>query len=106
VNFPNGGLAYFDTHPGIPGIGRNSFRGPNFRSVDMTLSKNFRLDTFHLPEGSMIQLRMNVYNVFNLLNLTPFNFGDANTQINNPTFGLAESAEGGRTLEIQARFQF
>ena len=34
------------------------------------------------------------------------NFGDANTVINNPTFGLAESGEGGRTIELQARFQF
>ena len=34
------------------------------------------------------------------------NFGDANTVINNPTFGLAESGEAGHTIELQARFEF
>ncbi len=32
---------------------------------------------------------MNAYNVFNILNLTPFNFGDSNTNYLDPTFGLA-----------------
>lgn len=106
VNFPGGGLAYFNTHPGIPAIGRNSFRGPNYRGIDLSLSKNFRLDTLGLPEGTLIQLRANAYNIFNLLNLNSFNFGDANTNITDPTFGRAESAQAGRVIELQARIQF
>jgi hypothetical protein len=108
VNFPGGGAAYFASPPGstVPAIGRNSFRGPGFRSVDMSIQKNFRLNTAGLPEGAFIQLRMNAYNVFNILNLTPFNFGDSNTNYLDPTFGLAESATSGRVLELEARFQF
>ena len=106
VNFPGGGLNYFSSTPGVPAVGRNSFRGPGYRSVDMSLAKNFRFDTFGLPEGSMLQLRANFYNIFNLLNLNSFNFGDANTNIADPTFGLATSATAGRVVELEARFQF
>src|SRR5690349_9118842 len=46
-NFPGGGLKYFDpNNPAgtlLPGIGRNSFRGPRFFSVDMSLAKRFGL---------------------------------------------------------------
>jgi hypothetical protein len=59
-----------------------------------------------LPEGTLIQLRANAYNIFNLLNLNSFNFGDANTNITDPTFGRAESAQAGRVIELQARIQF
>ncbi len=59
-----------------------------------------------LPEGSLIQLRMNAYNVSNILNLTPFQFGDTNTSYLDPTFGRALSATSGRVLELEARFQF
>jgi hypothetical protein len=108
VNFPGGGSAYFASPAGstLPAIGRNSFRGPGFKSVDMSIQKNFRLDTAGLPEGSLIQLRMNAYNVFNILNLSPFNFGDSNTNYLDPTFGRAISATSGRVLELEARFQF
>ncbi len=108
VNFPGGGAAYFASPQGstLPAIGRNSFRGPNFKSVDLSLAKNFRLDTVGLPEGSLIQLKMNAYNVFNFLNLSPFNFGDTNTNYLDPTFGRAISALSGRVLELEARFQF
>jgi hypothetical protein len=57
-------------------------------------------------EGSLIQPRMNAYNVFNLLNLSSFNFGDPNTNYLDPTFGRAVSALSGRVLELEARFQF
>ena len=108
VNFPGGGGAYFASPAGttLPAIGRNSFRGPDFKTVDMSIAKNFRLDTAGLPEGSLIQLKMNAYNVFNILNLSPFNFGDTNTNYLDPTSGRAISALSGRVLELEARFQF
>ncbi len=95
VNFPGGGAAYFASPQGstLPAIGRNSFRGPNFKSVDMSIAKNFRLDTAGLPEGAYIQLRMNAYNVFNILNLSSFNFGDST-----PTTSTRHSAARSRPL--------
>src|ERR1051326_1872257 len=45
-NFPGGGTAFFSTASPVgfqlPGIGRNSFRGPRYFDIDMTLSKKFR----------------------------------------------------------------
>jgi Carboxypeptidase regulatory-like domain/TonB dependent receptor len=108
ANFPGGGAAYFASPTGsiLPAIGRNSFRGPDYRDIDLSLSKNFKLDVFHLGEGSNLQIRANLYNAFNILNLSNFNFGDSNTNINDPTFGRALTAYNGRIVELQARFTF
>src|SRR6266851_3042999 len=39
-NGPVGGLPYFDIcNPGPPGIGRNSFRGPNYFGLDLSIVK-------------------------------------------------------------------
>ena len=108
VNFPGGGSAFFATPAGtkFPAINRNSFRGPDFRTLDLSVAKNFRLDTFHLPEASRLQLRANFYNIFNLLNLSNFQFGDASTNINDPSFGRALTATSGRVVELEGRFEF
>ncbi len=54
-NFPGGGPAFFDTtvvgnppdfNLNPPGIGRNSFRGPKFSSIDLSLVKNFGFPKF------------------------------------------------------------
>lgn len=123
-NFPNGGPAYFDvTAPGVPGIGRNSERGPRFSQFDFSFAKNFGLpQSRFIGENSKIQLRMNIYNAFNKLNLAPFTFGSQSTTvaygnncagsppvctpIANPNFGLATSGLAGRTVELEGRFVF
>jgi len=114
--FPGGGLLYFApppagsfTTPPLPGVGRNSLRGPNYFSVDMTLVKRFGLPVMPvLGENSGIEIRANAYNVFNRTNLAPFNSRDRedNTQIQHPDFGRAIRVLSGRTLEFQARFSF
>ena len=108
ANFPGGGAAYYASPAGttLPAIGRNSLRGPTYHDIDLSLSKNFKLDIFHLGESSNLQIRANLYNAFNMLNLSNFNFGDTNTNINDPTFGRALSAYAGRVVELQARFSF
>ena len=131
--FSNPSTDYFNlqttgTTPDFPGIGRNSFTGPRFSQIDMSLAKSFGLPSGRfIGEGAAIELRMNVFNVFNKLNLSPFTFGSASTLISsqqnctgsgssqvctpvaNPNFGLASFTNGGlagRTLELQARFSF
>ncbi|MFN2482092.1 MAG: hypothetical protein ABR554_11595, partial [Pyrinomonadaceae bacterium] len=99
---------YFDiTTPGTPGVGRNTFRGPRYFDVDMSLAKQF---DFHgllgLGEGTNLEIRANVFNLFNTLNLSPFNYGDENTFIFNPNFGRALGALSGRVVEFQGRFRF
>ena len=57
-----------------PGIGHNSFRGPNYFNVDFSLVKGQRMPGI-LGEGAHLELRANFFNVFNKLNLASFNFG-------------------------------
>jgi hypothetical protein len=109
TNFPGGGPAFFSTAAPVgfqlPGIGRNSFRGPRYFDVDMTASKKFGL-TSVLGEGRYFEVRANFFNIFNLLNLQPFNFNSPSTQVQNALFGRAERGLAGRVVEIQGRLSF
>jgi len=123
-NFPaivSGNDPYFTLQtsgntPQFPGIGRNTFRGPRYQDIDLTILKNFALPTMKfIGEGANFQLRMTAYNVFNKLNLSPFTFGSTSTVVSfccgatpfpNPQFGTATSALSGRVVELQARFSF
>lgn len=89
-----------------PGIGRNSFRGPCYQSIDASVAKEFALP--FLGEGSYIRFQAQAFNVFNHLNLSPFVNGGpyTSTLIGSGTFGKADSADAGRVLELNARFRF
>jgi len=119
TDFPNrgaagtdGGTNYFDTtpptnsHAYVPGIGRNSFRGPCYQDLDMSVAKQFSHDFGE--HHTLLRLQMNVYNVFNLLQLEPINNGnsDPGANINNQYFGYAQGADSGRVVELQGRIQF
>ena len=95
------------TTPGTPGVGRNTFRGPRYFNIDLSLAKQFTLAHFwRFREGANFELRANAFNLFNTLNLLPFNFTDENTLIFNPNFGRALGAQAGRVVEFQGRFRF
>ncbi len=112
--FPGGGLLYFvppptgsfDVPP-RPGVGRNSLRGPNYFSVDMTVVKRFGFPSIkYLGENAGLEFKANIYNLFNRLNLEPFRINDDNTQIQHVDFGRALHALSGRVAEFQVRFSF
>jgi hypothetical protein len=115
-NFPGGGAKFFDTtvvgdpptftlNP--PGIGRNSFRGPKYSSVDLSLVKVFGFPKLPaLGEGAKLEVRANFFNAFNQLNLSPIEFFDAGADVNNANFGRATRGLSGRVVELQARFSF
>lgn len=120
--FPGGGRQYFgdtirtvrvgnDDFPNFelnpPAIGRNSFRGPKYFNVDMSIAKRFGLPGFGVfDENANLELRANFFNIFNSLNFAPFGFGDGNTFVNNTNFGEPINALSGRVVEFQARFRF
>ena len=122
--FPNGGRAAFGVIEdcsdfpihcvttrlrGPSGVGRNSFRGPNYRSLDLSVVKRTGLPSFlHLGEAANLEVRANFFNVLNLLNLPPFQTGGrSNTDFTNTgDFGRALSALAGRVTEFQFRFSF
>jgi len=108
-NFPGGGLKFFDqNNPNgllLPGIGRNSFRGPRYFATDMSLSKKTGLPGFlKLGEGASFEIKANFFNVFNNLNLQPLGFFSPN--VDSPDFGRAQGALAGRVVEFQGRFNF
>ena len=122
-NFPNGALSYFTASqlnpdglfyaPPASNIHRNMFRGPGFFGDDFTLAKAFGLPKMKiLGEGAKLNLQANFYNLFNKLNLTNINTtignyaADGTIANGNATFGLAQGAFTGRTIELQARFSF
>jgi hypothetical protein len=102
------GYPYFGIcTPGPPGVGRNSFRGPGYFGVDMSVVKRFGLPNVKfLGENSALELRGNFFNVFNKLNLQPFSFGTDNTKVETALFGRAPGALSGRVVEFQARLTF
>lgn len=120
-NFPKGGLAYFvpasftncgvafpatcpNSLPQAPGIGRNSFRGPRYFDIDATLSKSFGLPKMPiLGESAKLEFRVNAFNLFNRLNLDP---GQIHNNVTDGLFGEVTSALAGRSIELQARFNF
>lgn len=117
--FPGGGNQYFtgvirtdsqgrpnfELNP--PGVGRNAFRGPKYFNVDMSFAKRFGLGGLAgLNEGANLELRVNAFNIFNSLNLAPFNFAEGNLFFTSSNFGQATSGLAGRVVELQARFRF
>jgi hypothetical protein len=113
-NFPGGGLKYFapaanslNGTPPVPGVGRNSFRGPRYTGVDMSFGKRFTLPHMKVfGENAGFELKANAFNIFNKLNLTPFGFNSDSTNITSPKFGQATGALGGRVFEFIGRFSF
>jgi hypothetical protein len=115
----------------LPGMGRNSFRGPCYQQIDLSLAKEFKFALHGESGGLRIQLQ--AFNVFNKLNLTPFTFNTSATQVDSgvctsgnigntagcPTgtavgtvvpglgnFDKATSASAGRVVELNARLWF
>lgn len=117
--FPQGCSAYFLTRTNRdatntptylvnpPGIGRNVFRGPKYRALDISLVKRFRLDGLAgMLEGAGLDLRANFFNIFNQLNFDNFQFDDDSTRADRAQFGIPQRALSGRTAELQVRFNF
>lgn len=115
TNFPLGGANYFTYGtPGPPGIGRNSFRGPCYRDLDMSFAKQVTFKVAH--HTVLFRFQANAFNVLNLTNLQPISYGSSEATISydtapgshvvNPLFGLSPGADNGRVIEFFGRLQF
>lgn len=86
-------------------LGRNTERGPHFVQVDMSLFKNVQLDA-----TKRLQLRIEIYNVLNRLQLPPA----PNANFLAPatfgrffnTFGRTEGLGTSRQIQLAVRFAF
>lgn len=119
------------TPTNAPGIGRNSFRGPCYQQIDLSVGKEIRLP--FLGEQGLIRLQAQAFNLINKLNLSPFVFNTSATQLDSGVctssnigtatgcgtgtavgtvvpgrglFGRPVSASAGRVIELNARISF
>ncbi|SRR5579884_254162 len=116
-NYPGGGSRFFSTPtytaftgnnfgPALPQIGlhRNFLTGPNYRDLDMTLTKAFGLPKMPvLGENAKLEFRVDAYNLFNNLNFNPLNISN---NVANSNFGQDTGALAGRVVTLGARFNF
>lgn len=103
------GTAFNSSNPfaNRPAIGRNSLFGPKYFSADVSISKKFGLPQVGiLNENASLDVRFNFFNVFNNLNLAPFNSNSDPTRVQLQTFGIATNGLAGRVGEFQVRFSF
>jgi hypothetical protein len=77
-------------------LGRNTFRGPGFARVDLSLEKNLKF-----TERVGGALRIESYNAFNRVNLNA-----PATDLTSNTFGKVTSAAAGRLYTVSLRLRF
>jgi len=76
---------------------RNTILGPSTTRFDATLSKNIRFG-----ESKSVQLRWEVFNIFNHTNFTTF----SSTNITSSTYGQINNTRDPRTMQLGAKFIF
>ena len=82
--------------------GRNMLRGPTFKNVELSISRDFSLA--RLREGMNLQLRADAYNVFNIVSLN--NPTGNGATVGSTIFGQITSANPMRQLQLGARLTF
>jgi len=79
-------------------LGKNTFTGPAFRTVDLSLLKNFRLP---MSEATLLQFRAEFFNLFNRVNLYL-----PNINLNGSTFGKSNQAFDAREIQFALKLLF
>jgi len=87
---------------------RNIFAGPGYTDIDFSAGKIFGVPrTRILGEAAKLELRANLFNAFNILNLQDLVPATAPTDIiNTGSFGRPSDGLSGRVIEFQLRFSF
>ncbi len=83
--------------PGTDGsLGRNTFRGPSYRTIDLSLSRLVVID-----ETKSLMLKIETFNSLNNVNLFL-----PNADLSLPTFGKSTQAFEPRSIQLSAKFIF
>jgi hypothetical protein len=86
---------------GVEGsLGRNTYRGPGFAQTDASISKNTPIP-FFFGEPGRLQFRLDVYNLFNRVNV-----GGWDTNLADGNFGKITNTSQARTLQLSTKFTF
>src|SRR5215475_14428822 len=84
-------------------LGRNTFRGPGLKLVDLSLGRSFRIPWFYGKEGARFQFRAEFYNLFNRVNFDPRSVAASLTDEN---FSKATDVFYPRTVQLGVRIEF
>jgi hypothetical protein len=89
--------------PPGPSMERNSFTGPSYQGLNVSLAKAFNLPEMRvIGTHAALEFRVDAYNLFNFQELA----GTPTTSITSTTFGSSTTALASRIVELQARFAF
>ena len=77
-------------------LGRNTFRGPGFQEIDMSLDKRFPL-----TERVRMEIRIEGFNAFNRVNLN-----GPSSDLSSNTFGQSTSTLSPRQFQAGVRLEF
>ena len=82
---------------------RNSFTGPSYQGVNVSLTKGFNIPSERvIGDHASLEFRVDAFNLFNFQELA----GTPTTGITSTTFGENTGALASRTVELQSRFSF
>jgi hypothetical protein len=81
---------------------RNMMRGPTFKDVDLSISRDISLSRFR--EGLGFQIRADAYNIFNIVSLN--SPGGNGATVGSSTFGVITSANPMRQLQLGVKLLF
>ncbi|MFN8061551.1 MAG: carboxypeptidase regulatory-like domain-containing protein [Vicinamibacterales bacterium] len=79
----------------IGSLPRNAYRGPGYRSTDLSLFKNFQ----PVASGYTLQFRLEAFNAFNGVNLR-----NPNGNLAQATFGRSTQSFPGREVQVALKF--
>ena len=78
--------------------GRNIIIGPVFRQTDLSVLKRFQIPKERLGR---FEFRLEVFNLFNNVN-----FANPNSTFGSPSFGIIQSAQAARIVQLGLRYDF
>jgi len=89
------------TAAGVGTLGVNALYGPGYFNTDLSIFKNIQLPWVGGSDYSTLQLRFEIYNLFNRDNL-----GNPNTNWQSGTFGQSTWARNTREIQLGVKFIF
>ena len=82
---------------------RNSFTGPSYQGINVSLTKGFKIPSERIiGDHASFEVRADAFNLFNFQELS----GTPQSSITNAAFGQNSGALAGRVIELQSRFSF
>ena len=89
-------------HRGQQGnLGRNTFEGPGLANVNLNVNKSARVPWFFGSEGATVELRGEIFNMFNGVNLT-----QPSSDLASGLFGRSTDQSLPRAVQLGIRIQF